>query len=213
MLFTEFTKYLPKIRKQQLPAVEAHEKMLPKDRICSVDKDFYKNKNPRISAVMMLLYPIGGVTHIVLIKRSSYPGAHSSQISFPGGKSEHFDKTLAETALRETYEEVGAQPAAIEVIKPFSEVYISVSNFLVYPFMGISTTEPVFVPNPNEVFAVINLPLDVFLDDSIMVHTGMQTSYNENFVVPAFKFEEHIVWGATAMMLSELKETIKSVLK
>lgn len=213
MLFTEFIKYIPKIREQQLPAVEAHVKMSPMERVRSLDKDFYKGKDPRISAVMMLFYPIGGITHLVLIKRNAYPGVHSSQISFPGGKVEPEDKNLAETALRETFEEIGILPGAIEVIMPFSEIYIPPSNFLVYPFMGISATEPVFTLNPDEVVALIHLPLDVFLDDSIIVNTGMQTSYAKDLMVPAFKFEEHIVWGATAMIMSELKETIKSALK
>lgn len=213
MLFTEFTKYIPKIQKQQLPAVEAHIKMSPLERVLSLNKDFHKDKDPRISAVMMLFYPIGGITHIVLIKRNAYPGIHSSQISFPGGKAEPEDKTLAETALRETFEEIGILPGAIEVIMPFSEIYIPPSNFLVYPFMGITKEEPAFEPNPDEVVALIHLPLNVFLDDSIVVNTEMQTSYAQSIKVPAFKFREHIVWGATAMIMSELKETIKSALK
>lgn len=213
MLFTEFTKYIPKILNQQLPAVEAHIKMSPLERVRSLDKDFYKDKNPRLSAVMMLFYPIYGITHLVLIKRNAYPGVHSSQISFPGGKAEPQDKSLAETALRETFEEIGVPPDAINVVMPFSEIYIPPSNFLVYPFLGITENEPAFKPNPDEVVAIIQLPLDVFLDEAIVVSTGMQTSYAENLMVPAFKFEEYIVWGATAMILSELKETIKTALK
>jgi 8-oxo-dGTP pyrophosphatase MutT (NUDIX family) len=213
MLFTEFTKYIPKILEQQLPAIEAHVKMSPLERVRSLDKGFYKDKDPRISAVMMLFYPMDGIAHLALIKRNAYPGIHSSQISFPGGKAEREDEDLTATALRETFEEIGVAPEAIDVIMPFSEIYIPPSNFLVYPFLGFAAEEPVFRPNPDEVVALIHLPLDVFMDDSTVVNTGIQTSYAQSIMVPAFKIEEHIVWGATAMIMSELKETIKSALK
>lgn len=212
MLFTEFIKYLPKIVKQQLPAVSAHAKMAPIGRLPTLDPEYYKSNNPRKSAVMMLFYPKNGITHLILIKRNAYPGIHSSQISFPGGKAEPEDVDLAATALRETFEEIGVSPTEIDVVMPFTQIYIPPSNFLVVPFLGIAANEPVFVPNPEEVVALIHLPLDVFLDESIVIDTEMETSYSQRVVVPAFKVEEHIVWGATAMMLSELKETIKNVL-
>jgi 8-oxo-dGTP pyrophosphatase MutT (NUDIX family) len=212
MLFTEFLKYIPKIVNQQLPALSAHAKMAPASRLPTLDPEYYKANNPRQSAVMMLFYPKNEMAHLVLIKRNSYEGIHSAQISFPGGKAEPEDENLAATAIRETFEEVGVIPLDIDVVMPFSKIYIPPSNFLVSPFLGLSLTEPQFKPNPDEVVELIQLPLDVFLDDSIVIETEMQTSYSQKVMVPAFKVEEHIVWGATAMILSELKETIKSVL-
>jgi len=212
MLFTDFIKYIPKIVNQQLPAFTAHAKMAPFERLATLDPDYYKDNNPRRSAVMMLFYPKNDQAHLILIKRNAYPGIHSSQISFPGGKAEPEDGSLAETAVRETFEEVGVAPADIDVVMPFTEIYIPPSNFLVAPFLGLSMSEPIFKPNPDEVVELIQLSLDVFLDDSIVVQTEMQTSYSQMINVPAFKVDEHIVWGATAMILSELKETIKSVL-
>jgi len=212
MLFTEFIKYIPKIVNQQLPALTAHAKMAPLERLPTLDPEYYKANNPRRSAVMMLFYPKNEQAHLVLIKRNAYLGIHSSQISFPGGKAEPEDGGLAETAVRETFEEVGVAPYDIDVIMPFTEIYIPPSNFLVAPFLGLSLTEPAFKPNPDEVVEIIQLSLDVFLDDSIVIETDMQTSYSQMIKVPAFKVDEHIVWGATAMILSELKETIKSVL-
>lgn len=212
MLFTEFIKYIPKIVNQQLPALTAHAKMAPLERLPTLDPEYYKANNPRRSAVMMLFYPKNEQAHLILIKRNAYPGIHSSQISFPGGKAEPEDGSLAETAVRETFEEVGIAPDDIDVVMPFTEIYIPPSNFLVAPFLGLSLNEPVFKPNPDEVVEIIQLSLDVFLDDSIVIETDMQTSYSQMIKVPAFKVDEHIVWGATAMILSELKETIKSVL-
>ena len=213
MLFSEFTKYIPKILTQPLPAVAAHIKMAPAERLAALNSGYYSSTNPRHSAVMMLFYPKDGHATLMLIKRNTYPGVHSAQISFPGGKAEDTDADLQQTALRETWEEIGIAPDAIKVVMPFTEIYIPPSNFLVAPFLGFAVHEPVFNPNPAEVDALIELPLDVFLDDSIVVNASMKTSYAKSSIVPAFKVQEHIVWGATAMIMSELKETIKMALK
>ena len=212
MLFDQFIEYIPKIRKQQLPSAAAHAKMVPKERLSAQDPEYYKSLNPRRSAVMMLFYPKAGAAHLALIKRNAYDGVHSSQISFPGGKVEPDDIDLADTALRETFEEIGVHPAEIDVVMPFTEIYIPPSNFLVAPFLGVAINQPVFNPNPQEVQLLIELPVSTFLDDSIVVNAELQTSYALKMTVPAFKVDEHIIWGATAMILSELKETIKSII-
>ena len=212
MDFQEFLRFVPKLIDAKLPAFEAHIKMAPLERLESLKNIYLENKNPRIAAVMMLFYPKNERTHLVLIVRKTYKGVHSAQIAFPGGKYELDDDNYAETALRETHEEVGIHPDKIEILKPFTELYIPPSNFMVYPFLGISTEELVFVPEPSEVAEIIELPLSVFLSDSIVVDTNLSTSYADNINVPAFKIENHIVWGATAMMLSELKEVLKEVL-
>lgn len=212
MDFQEFLRFVPKLIDAKLPAFEAHIKMAPLERLESLKNIYLENKNPRIAAVMMLFYPKNERTHLVLIVRKTYEGVHSAQIAFPGGKYELDDDNYAETALRETHEEVGIHPDKIEILKPFTELYIPPSNFMVHPFLGISTEELVFVPEPSEVAEIIELPLSVFLSDSIVVDTNLSTSYADNINVPAFKIENHIVWGATAMMLSELKEVLKEVL-
>ena len=158
----------------------------------------------------MLCYPKNGLTHLVLIVRNSYKGVHSAQIAFPGGKYEQEDADFAATAIRETYEEVGIHPDKIEIVKSFTEVYIPPSNFMVYPYLGICSEEITFTPDPLEVAGIIELPLATFLSDTIIVTTQMQTSYADSIVIPAFEIESHIVWGATAMMLSELKEVFVS---
>ena len=212
MLFTEFLKYIPKIVNQQLPGLSAHIKMAPASRIPTLDPEYYKNNNPKPSAVMMLFYPKNEMAYLILTKRNAYNGVHSSQISFPGGKAEQEDKDLEVTALRETFEEIGVKSEDIDVIKPFTQIYIPASNFLVSPFLGVSMTPPVFNASAYEVVELVELSLDVFLDDSTVIVTDIETSYSQNVSFPAFKVGEHIVWGATAMILSELKETIKSVL-
>ena len=211
MDFQEFLQYVPKIIEASLPAFDAHVKMAPLDRVESLKNIDVEGKNPRVAAVMMLFYPKNDATHLVLIVRNSYKGVHSAQIAFPGGKYELEDQNFAETALRETHEELGIHPDKIEILKPFTELYIPPSNFMVYPFLGISKEELVFTPQLSEVADIIELPLSLFLDDALVVNTNLSTSYADNISIPAFKIEEHIVWGATAMMLSELKEILKEV--
>jgi 8-oxo-dGTP pyrophosphatase MutT (NUDIX family) len=212
MDFSDFLKYIPKIEKETLLATEAHLLMAPPERADLIRNLNIQDKNPKHAAVLMLFYPKKSLTHLVLIVRNSYPGVHSSQIAFPGGKVEPEDISIQHTALRETYEEIGVPSNKIEIIKAFTEVYIPPSNFLVYPFLGFSSDELIFIPDPNEVSGIIELPISDFLDEKNIVLKKMKTSYSENIEVPAFKIEEKYVWGATAMMLSELKETIKSVL-
>ncbi len=212
MDFSDFLKHVPKIAKESLPATIAHAKMIPPERIELLENQDFSQIIPKKAAVLMLLYPKETTTHLALIVRNSYPGIHSSQIAFPGGKVEEIDLSLSQTALRETHEEIGVCPSKVNVIRPFTEVYIPVSNYLVSPFLGYSEEELLFLLSPDEVADIIEFPLSEFLDEKIVVQVDMSTSYASNIQVPAFQINEHLVWGATAMMLSELKEILKKVL-
>lgn len=212
MDFQEFLEYVPKLIAAKLPADDAHIKMAPLERIASLKNLDIESKNPKTAAVMMLFYPKNGKTHLVLIERNSYKGVHSAQIAFPGGKFEPEDEIFANTALRETHEEVGIHPTNMEIIKTFTPMYIPPSNFMVHPFLGISKAEISFIPDPAEVSSIIELPLVDFLSDTILIQASLSTSYATNVTVPAFEIEGHVVWGATAMMLSELKDVLRTVL-
>ncbi|MGC4039648.1 MAG: CoA pyrophosphatase [Flavobacterium sp.] len=211
MHFDEFLKYAPKILNVELPATLAHKKMVPPNREELIRNTDFSKITPKKAAVMMLFYPKKFQTHLALILRTSY-GVHSSQIAFPGGKAESYDFDLKQTALRETHEEIGIHPNSISVIRAFTEVYIPPSNYMVYPFLGYSHEELEFVLQPDEVAGMVELPLADFLDDSILMTKPIKTSYADTIDVPGFQVNEHFVWGATAMMLSELKETLKLVL-
>lgn len=212
MKFDAFFKVLPTIEDLELPSVSAHIKMAPLERINTLEVGFENAHQARKAAVMMLFYPKKGITHLVLIIRNTYPGVHSSQIAFPGGKVESDDPDLKATALRETFEEIGVHADAIQVIREFTSVYIPPSNFLVAPFLGITHAEPRFMLQEDEVAGIIEVPLTLLLDDGIVLTKKMTTSYANLIDVPVFQFGDHAVWGATAMMLSELKETLKKVL-
>ncbi|WDF61119.1 MULTISPECIES: NUDIX hydrolase [Flavobacterium] len=210
MDFQQFLQYVPNLIPVELPAETAHAKMAPLERIQALKNLDINAKNPRIAAVMMLFYPKNEKTHLILIVRNAYNGVHSSQIAFPGGKYELTDRDYQETALRETSEEIGVLPEKIEIIKHFTPMYIPPSNFLVHPYLGIAKEELSFYPDAREVASIIELPLSVFLDDEIMIETTLSTSYGNDILVPAFYIQNHIVWGATAMILSELRDVLKT---
>ena len=212
MHFAEFLKYTPKILNVELPATHAHAKMVPPNRAELLNNIDFTKITPKKAAVMMLLYPKNLQTHLALILRTSYNGVHSSQIAFPGGKVEPEDIDLKQTAIRETHEEIGIHPSFVTVIRAFTEVYIPPSNFMVHPFLGFCKKELEFQLQEDEVAGIVELPLKEFLDDRIVVTNNMTTSYAGSIDVPGFQVNEHFIWGATAMMLSELKETLKMVL-
>lgn len=212
MDFQDFLQIVPFLGAVELPGEEAHNIMVPQERLRITKSLNFDEVKPRSAGVMMLFYPKVGRTHLVLIVRNSYEGVHSSQIAFPGGKYEKEDLNLEQTALRETYEEIGVKPENIEVIKAFTQLYIPPSNFMVHPFLGICYEEIIFYLDSKEVASIIELPFSTFLSESIVVSATMSTSYAKSIDVPVFKIDEHVVWGATAMMLSELKMVLNSAL-
>jgi|SRR5690554_80126 len=211
MRFEQLLNRIDLVVKQPLYALDAHLKMAPLERVQYLQNYDYSIHKPKASAVLSLFYPKNNNAYLLLIVRSSYPGVHSSQIAFPGGKRDFTDSSLKETALRETHEEVGIPPKKIEIVKQWSDLYIPPSNFKVSSFMGILHDTPQFILQPEEVSAVIELPITDLLNDHLVKNVRMNTSYAKNILVPAFMINDHIVWGATAMILSEIKETFKSV--
>lgn len=213
MDFQQFLLHLPNIIPAVLPAEKAHVKMAPSERVKELQNIDLSAKNPRVAAVMMLFYPKNDMPHIILIVRNTYKGVHSSQIAFPGGKYEESDTDFKQTALRETEEEIGIASHKIEVVKKFTPLYIPPSNFMVHPYLGVASEPLTFYPDPREVADIIELSLTDFLEDTIVSETVLSTSYANNISVPAFRIQNHVVWGATAMMLSELREVLQDSLK
>jgi len=213
MNFDEFLVSLPKIKNIPLPAEASQFKMSPPFRRELIKQYRERMKDAKRAGVMALFYPNASrETHLVLILRNTYKGVHSAQIGFPGGKFEDNDESLKHTAVRETWEEVGVPEHKIEVVKQMTEVYIPPSNFYVQPYVGITTKTPLFIKQDEEVKDIIEVPLAHFLDDTIVVTKSVATSYTVKVDVPAFELNGHVVWGATAMMLSEIKDILKEVL-
>lgn len=213
MVFSGFLEATTKIKHLDLLGESSHLKMSPPYRV-ELEKLMKKKKDKAKKAgVMALFYPCyQGQTQLVLILRKSYQGVHSAQIGFPGGKFEHTDKDIMHTAMRETHEEIGVPVQETNVIKSLSPLYIPPSNFIVQPFFGLLEETPVFSKQDDEVEDILEVKLNDFLDDKNRIMTKVATSYDMKVSVPAFKLNGHIVWGATAMMLSELKDLLKQVL-
>lgn len=210
MDFKTFVEISSKIKKSELPGFESQVKLSPPFRRDLIEQHREAMKSARKAGVMALFYPKhNDVTHLVLILRNTYKGVHSAQIGFPGGKYEKRDEILKHTALRETEEEIGVSRSQIDVIKTLTELYIPPSNFTVSPFMGMMHQTPIFIKQHSEVRDVIEISVDDFLNDEHVIEVEVMTSMKREMLVPAFKWYDHVVWGATAMMLSEIKDLLK----
>lgn len=166
----------------------------------------------RRSAVLQLLFPVEKEIRIVLIRRVEDGHAHSGQISFPGGRWEPEDGSLQRTALREAEEEIGVSVQAPEVLGALTPIYIPVSGFVVHPFTAWLDRRPQYLPSPDEVSGIIEVPLSYLFDEGHKTLTQVPIAALNGAMleVPAYKLAAgEIVWGATAMMLSELEAVWK----
>lgn len=165
---------------------------------------------PRPSGVLILLYEEEGRVRFPLIKRADYVGAHGGQISLPGGKAET-GENVVETALRECEEEIGVNREAVHVLGKLSDFLVTPSNFLVTPVVGYVTSPPVFVPDPYEVAGIIEAQLAHLVDDEYLKEKEIVAAGKYRMRAPHFELENEVVWGATAMMLSELRVVLKEL--
>ncbi len=160
------------------------------------------------SAVLQLLFPLAGELHVLLMRRTEDGRAHSGQISFPGGRWEPTDASLMITALREAEEEVGIVVSEVEVLGALTPLYIPVSYFMVHPFVAWSDRRPDYLPSKEEVSQIIEAPLSHLFNPANKITTEVQPSSmpGVKFTVPAYGLPDgSFIWGATAMMLSELE--------
>jgi 8-oxo-dGTP pyrophosphatase MutT (NUDIX family) len=170
----------------------------------------------RIAAVMVLLYADPTYdkskldTSLVLTRRQPGLRKHAGQIAFPGGRQDK-GETLEETSLRETYEEIGVGPENIEVLGRLNQVYIPPTDFTVVPFIGWHNGRPEFVASESEVAEVIEARISYLLDPSTLARGVVSTDSKRRIEVPYYRVDHHRVWGATAIMLSELIDRIKMV--
>lgn len=205
----DFPGWLSHRAKKALPGRLAHATMMPNDVARPQASD--APAHAMQSAVLMLLYPHAEQWHIVLIVRSDDGGPHGGQLALPGGRAENVDADLIATAFRESVEEIALPVQAAEYVATLSPLYIPVSNFLVTPIVAAAAQLPLLHPSDAEVAAIRYVPLqdmyDSIADVSISTSQGL-------FNVKAYTLEDGgIVWGATAMMLSELGVLWREFLK
>ena len=205
-----------KLPKAKLPGLESQIRMAPITRLKEITRKFesstennelLKNNLPRKSAVLILFYPVNGEPHIAMIKRAADNSVHSRQVSFPGGKVEESDESLIHTALREANEEVGINSNDVHIIGGLSKLYIPPSNFDVYPIVGFADSRPEFITN-EEVEHLIEVDFESLSNPQTKTKKTIPLIEGKEAEVPCYYIQNEIIWGATAMITSELLDVV-----
>ncbi len=192
---------------QPLPGLNAQNRMAARVR----EMPAIIPGDAKLSAVLALLFPQNDELYLLLIKRVDDGKAHGGQISFPGGRKDTSDIDLKATALRETYEEVGIPANEVAILGALTPLYIPVSYNQVQPFVGFAETKPEYTLSINEVQYVLEVPLNNFFEPNRKIVTQITPAAFPHITLtaPAYQWEDdHLVWGATAMIISELEELI-----
>jgi len=194
---------IKEVLQQPLPGEVSHLKMLPSSRKLKAEPQ--ELKNAKHSGVMLLLFSAENELHTLLIKRTEHMKHHAGQVAMPGGRVEP-GETVLESALRETWEEIGIDSASIQILGVLSDLYVQVSRFLIHPFVGWIPDINNLKINKNEVEKIIAFPLKKMHDE--IDETDINTVTGA-IKVPCFRFEDEIIWGATSMILMEFYDLIK----
>ena len=188
----------------KLPGRISHEVMMVKSGYKYIEKKAFTP-----AAVLILLYPIEDKWHFFLTKRTDNVEHHKGQISLPGGMLEK-GESHKEAAIRETFEELGVQSRDINIIGPLTPLYIPISNFKIFPFVGWLKSAPKLNIQSKEVSKVFSPSIYSLTDpktkkikDSILLGQKVQ--------IPFFNLKNEVVWGATSMILSEFKKILKGI--
>ena len=193
-----------------LPGFNSHLKMTPESRTAELLKGKDKILKAKLSAVLILLFPDNGQLKTVFIQRSEYEGVHSGQIAFPGGQYEESDGNFETTALRETFEEIGVEPEKIQILGKLTDLFIPPSNFLVHVFVGYCTKRPEYVIDKKEVQSVIEISIaDFYSENRIFEKEFFSSSRKIRKIAPYYNINNIEIWGATAMIVSELLDILK----
>jgi len=195
---------------QELPEWTAQKKMAPGQN------PLYRKvpKEHKLASVMALIYPEqDGADHILLIQRALNDNdRHGGQLGLPGGKYEPEDGTMLACALREVHEEIGIAPDLVTIVGPLSPLYVFASNFYVYPYVGLLDQKPRLTLQESEVQRVISLSVAALLDENTKGTTDIQLSGTTIPEVPYYAVDGRVLWGATAMIMSELEAVIYKTL-
>lgn len=197
---------LKRLLSKELPGELSHKKLAP----YRVKDNYQIRSDARLSAVSILLLPQNNQWDIVLIERPKYDGVHSGQMAFPGGRIEDDDLDLFHTAIRECEEEVAFRPEKKDFVTKLSPIYIPPSNFWVHPYVFVLDRRPSFIPDEREVHRIHLVSLDDLLNDQSVKSKTIELSNGLKLKTPYFDLNNNTVWGATAAILSELKDLINA---
>ncbi|MBI5289762.1 MAG: CoA pyrophosphatase [Chloroflexi bacterium] len=172
-------------------------------RLATHDPQYITDDTLPRAAILLPLYESNGDTHVLFTVRSELVEHHKGQISFPGGAYDDTDPDLAHTAVRETFEEIGVAMDHVELMGQLDEL-ITVSNFLVRPFVG-RITQPgpyPFAHSEVEVAEILEVPLEHLRDEANLV-AELRTYQGREMMAYSYKFGDHLIWGATARILHQ----------
>ncbi len=190
----------------RLPGADAHLPLAPRPR--RGWRPGLVPSNARVAAGLLLLYPSPSnseAIHIVLTVRTGVLGQHANQVSLPGGSVDP-GEGVPEAALREAAEEIGVDPTLVRVVGILSKLYIPVSDFVLHPVLGVAHSRPAFQPSVDEVARILEVPLGDLMANG--PRRGYYWRNGQRVQVPYFDLGGERVWGATAMVLSELRAAI-----
>lgn len=192
-----------------LPGASAHEPLraVPAS---SLKPKFDHRTSPRPGGVLVLLYEEDGIIKFPLTQRPDYLGTHGGQISLPGGKAE-IGENIIDTALREGEEEIGINRTQVNVIGTLSDFFVIPSNFIVTPVLGYIQSQPDFIPDPKEVVRILEGRIDLLMEADAIKTKEILAAKMYPMMAPHFEIEGEVVWGATAMMLNELRVVLQSL--
>lgn len=203
--------FLTKIQfafENNLPGISAHQEMIVGNRPLRLS-DVNDIESYREAAVAIICFPFDSEIHVILTERTKYEGNHSGQISFPGGKMELSDQDLEAAARREAFEEIAWQLDSTNLIGELTQLVIPISKYVVTPFLYFTNSIQTFKPDPREVESVFHFPVNLLKDEHIKkkktIDLGMGMKLKD---APYFEINNQVVWGATAIILSELKAMI-----
>ncbi len=210
LAFEEFVSLLSHRLRAPLPGPKAHEPLRAVP-MGAVRPNFEHQSPPKPGSVLILLYPDQGLIKFPLTQRPEYSGAHSGQVSFPGGKAEE-GETREQTALREGEEEIGINRKHIEVIGRLTDFFVIPSNFMVTPIVAIQRMRPIFTPDSFEVVRVLEGDVENLIREDAVRTKEITAAKIYQLQAPHFLIDNEIVWGATAMMLNEFRSIVKEIL-
>lgn len=209
-MIPNFIQALENIILHRLPGEQAHLDLIPGRLKASLAVK--KGLKYRQSAVAILLFEENNIWKTVLIERPVYEGSHSGQMAFPGGKTEKFDENIVATALREMQEEIGFEDENIMHLGALTSVYIPVSQFMVFPQVFYTHKRPDFIADKREVASIVTFPLFNLLNPNRLLKKDILIDNGRTLKgMSYFDIENKVVWGATCLILNELKLCLQQV--
>lgn len=203
--------YIHKKLQGDLPGLHSHLKLAPSSRAKEIKAYENSQIEAKKSAVMILFFHEQEKLKIILIRRSIYVGIHAGQIAFPGGRYEDFDKTVENTAFREIEEEIGIARDKIRLLGRLTDIYVPPSNFLISVFVGYLSHRPTYIKNEREIAEIIEINFNDFLADDIICPRDFEIpTTNERIQALCYDLPNLALWGASAMVMSELIDVLKS---